>query len=100
VINFLALPLTFAWFIYCLSETNRANFEFAEGEFELVSGFNVKSGGGKLALIFFAGKRSICTEALKQTPTVFKVECYHIVVCYGFCENIRRNGRTFLEDVN
>jgi len=29
-------------------------FDFAEGESELVSGFNVEYGGGELALIFLA----------------------------------------------
>lgn len=42
------------WFVVILAELNRAPFDFAEGESELVSGFNVEYGGGKFALIFLA----------------------------------------------
>nr|QII41612.1 NADH dehydrogenase subunit 1 [Argyroneta aquatica] len=42
------------WMISCLAETNRSPFDFAEGESELVSGFNVEYMGGWFALIFLA----------------------------------------------
>jgi NADH-ubiquinone oxidoreductase chain 1 len=44
----------FVSFISCLAETNRTPFDFAEGESELVSGFNVEYGGGGFSLIFLA----------------------------------------------
>jgi NADH-ubiquinone oxidoreductase chain 1 len=43
-----------AWFASCLAETNRTPFDFAEGESELVSGFNVEYRRGGFALIFLA----------------------------------------------
>lgn len=51
---FLFLPIGFIWMISSLAETNRTPFDFAEGESELVSGFNVEYGGGGFALIFLA----------------------------------------------
>lgn len=42
------------WLISCVAETNRTPFDFAEGESELVSGFNVEYGGRGFAIIFIA----------------------------------------------
>nr|WMY24040.1 NADH dehydrogenase subunit 1 [Capritermes capricornis]WNL53864.1 NADH dehydrogenase subunit 1 [Capritermes capricornis] len=61
---FISLPLSFIWFISCLAETNRTPFDFAEGESELVSGFNVEYGGGGFALIFLAEYASILFMSL------------------------------------
>nr|WGO58002.1 NADH dehydrogenase subunit 1 [Pseudoglomeris magnifica] len=56
---FVTLPLSFIWMISCLAETNRTPFDFAEGESELVSGFNVEYSSGGFALIFLAEYSSI-----------------------------------------
>ena len=48
------VPVIIIWFITNLAETNRAPFDFAEGESELVSGFNVEYGSRIFALIFIA----------------------------------------------
>nr|QZK21700.1 NADH dehydrogenase subunit 1 [Amitermes sp. QLD_003] len=61
---FISLPLSFVWFISCLAETNRTPFDFAEGESELVSGFNVEYGAGGFALIFLAEYASILFMSL------------------------------------
>ena len=37
-----------------MAETNRTPFDFAEGESELVSGFNIEYGAAGFALIFMA----------------------------------------------
>lgn len=55
----LFFPIGIMWVISRLAETNRTPFDFAEGESELVSGFNVEYGAGGFALIFLAEYASI-----------------------------------------
>merc|ERR1711973_191492 len=52
-------PLVVIWLISCVAETNRTPFDFAEGESELVSGFNIEYGRIIFALIFIAEYASI-----------------------------------------
>nr|QRG31134.1 NADH deshydrogenase subunit 1 [Chrysochares punctatus] len=52
-------PLCFMWLVTSLAETNRTPFDFAEGESELVSGFNVEYSSGGFAMIFMAEYSSI-----------------------------------------
>nr|UKG19862.1 NADH dehydrogenase subunit 1 [Haemaphysalis longicornis]UKG20434.1 NADH dehydrogenase subunit 1 [Haemaphysalis longicornis] len=42
------------WMLICLAETNRSPFDLAEGESELVSGFNIEYGSWLFALIFMS----------------------------------------------
>merc|ERR1712236_210099 len=55
----LFFPLGGLWLLTCLAETNRTPFDFAEGESELVSGFNIEYGRVGFALIFMAEYASI-----------------------------------------
>nr|QWB85832.1 NADH dehydrogenase subunit 1 [Typodryas sp. N143] len=52
-------PLCLMWIVSSLAETNRTPFDFAEGESELVSGFNVEYSSGGFAMIFLAEYGSI-----------------------------------------
>nr|YP_007474906.1 NADH dehydrogenase subunit 1 [Pholcus phalangioides]AFC77894.1 NADH dehydrogenase subunit 1 [Pholcus phalangioides] len=58
------IPLFIVWIISCSAEVNRTPFDFAEGESELVSGFNVEYSGGHFALIFLAEYASIILMSL------------------------------------
>lgn len=51
---FLFIPIGVVWFTSTVAETNRAPFDFAEGESELVRGFNIEFGAGLFALLFMA----------------------------------------------
>lgn len=73
----LVVPITFfIWFITTLAETNRTPFDFAEGESELVSGFNTEYRRGLFAIIFIAEyARIIIISALTTIiffPIIFK----------------------------
>nr|YP_010287610.1 NADH dehydrogenase subunit 1 [Orthaga euadrusalis]UKT61941.1 NADH dehydrogenase subunit 1 [Orthaga euadrusalis] len=61
---FLMYPLGLSLFSSMLAETNRTPFDFAEGESELVSGFNVEYSSGGFALIFLAEYSSILMMSL------------------------------------
>nr|APX39738.1 NADH dehydrogenase subunit 1 [Podagrica fuscicornis] len=51
---YLMFPLCLMWLVTSLAETNRTPFDFAEGESELVSGFNVEYSSGGFVMIFLA----------------------------------------------
>nr|YP_002970773.1 NADH dehydrogenase subunit 1 [Valentia hoffmanni]ACJ69584.1 NADH dehydrogenase subunit 1 [Valentia hoffmanni] len=61
---FMSFPLFFCWFSSCLAETNRSPFDFAEGESELVSGFNVEYSSGGFAFIFLSEYMNIIFMSL------------------------------------
>lgn len=51
--------LVFVLFLVLLAETNRSPFDFAEGESELVSGFNVEYSGPGFVILFLSEYLSI-----------------------------------------
>nr|YP_026129.1 NADH dehydrogenase subunit 1 [Philaenus spumarius]AAT39443.1 NADH dehydrogenase subunit 1 [Philaenus spumarius] len=56
---FICFPLSMCFISSCMAETNRSPFDFAEGESELVSGFNVEYSGGGFSYIFLSEYSSI-----------------------------------------
>nr|AXF46539.1 NADH dehydrogenase subunit 1 [Antarctoneptunea benthicola] len=68
---FLMIPVSFMWFVTCVAETNRAPFDFAEGESELVSGFNIEYGAAGFALIFLAEYANILVMSLFSSLLFF-----------------------------
>jgi len=70
-LSFLILPVSFIWFVTCIAETNRAPFDFAEGESELVSGFNIEYGAAGFALIFLAEYANILVIRLFSAVLFF-----------------------------
>nr|AXS66240.1 NADH dehydrogenase subunit 1 [Cucujoidea sp. 2 KM-2017] len=61
---YLLFPLSLMWLVSSLAETNRTPFDFAEGESELVSGFNVEYSSGGFAMIFLAEYANILFMSL------------------------------------
>nr|YP_010574721.1 NADH dehydrogenase subunit 1 [Triopha modesta]UZI00292.1 NADH dehydrogenase subunit 1 [Triopha modesta] len=70
-IMFLLIPMSMVWFTSTVAETNRAPFDFAEGESEIVSGFNIEFGGGLFTLLFLAEYASILFMSMATTVWFF-----------------------------
>nr|AWK60899.1 NADH dehydrogenase subunit 1 [Phascolosoma esculenta] len=86
----LLFPLMIIWFVSALAETNRAPFDFAEGESELVSGFNTEYSGGTFAFIFMAEYMNILFMSLLTSIFFFPVKIpiflcvFTLLFAYGF----------------
>jgi NADH-ubiquinone oxidoreductase chain 1 len=81
IINFLIFfPLFICWVSSRLAETNRTPFDFAEGESELVSGFNIEYGRGGFALLFLAEYGSIIFISYLISLFFFSMELFFFLV--------------------
>nr|QUE27114.1 NADH dehydrogenase subunit 1 [Scatoglyphus polytrematus] len=49
-----SMPLFISWMMLCMAESNRTPFDMAEGESEIVSGFNIEHSGNLFAFIFIS----------------------------------------------
>jgi NADH-ubiquinone oxidoreductase chain 1 len=55
VVGLIMFPYIYIlWLFRCIIESNRSPFDFAEGESELVSGFNTEYRSGGFAIVFIA----------------------------------------------
>jgi len=72
-IGLIIFPLFVCWFITTLAETNRTPFDLAEGESELVSGFNIEYRRGAFALIFIAEYARILIISIITTAIFFPI---------------------------
>jgi len=68
---FILYPCGILWFIICLSESQRTPFDLAEGESELVSGFNTEYRASNFALLFLGEYMSILLMCMLSTLIVF-----------------------------
>nr|UGS80528.1 NADH dehydrogenase subunit 1 [Prolachesilla sp. PrspLA] len=86
---FCSIPMFLMFFTSMLAETNRTPFDFAEGESELVSGFNIEYSSGGFALIFLGEYSSIIFMSLIIVLIFFgfnlhKIMFYYFVVFVSF----------------
>nr|YP_009131671.1 NADH dehydrogenase subunit 1 [Micrura ignea]AJY78579.1 NADH dehydrogenase subunit 1 [Micrura ignea] len=80
---FVCLPVAFVWFVTTLAETNRAPFDFAEGESEIVSGFNIEYSAGGFALIFMAEYGSILVMSVISGVVFFGGDSFLVLGFVG-----------------
>lgn len=67
--------------VSCLAETNRTPFDFAEGESELVSGFNVEYGSVGFAFIFIG-----------EYGVIIMMSCLMVVLFFGGVDLVALGG--------
>ena len=84
---FFFLPLGILWFIICLRERQRTPFDLAEGESELVSGFNTEFRASYFALLFLGEYASILFMCILSGLIVFGLvfgSFFFIFICFIF----------------
>merc|ERR1711860_33441 len=81
---FLCCLATGLWVLIRLAEANRSPFDFAEGESELVSGFNTEYGSVIFVIVFLAEYIAIIFISM-LTSILFLITSYtEIIIFTGF----------------
>lgn len=78
-----ALLIFFLILVTFVAETNRSPFDFAEGESELVSGFNIEYGRGGFALLFLAEYSRIMFMGIIRVLLMFRFKSLLIYYLMG-----------------
>lgn len=76
-------PLFFVWLVTCLAESIRTPFDNAEGESELVSGFNVEYGGRCFSYLFMAEYLNIIFLSFITVYLFFSFEIFFKILIFG-----------------
>lgn len=80
----LYMHLCFIFFLVLLAETNRSPFDFAEGESELVSGYNVEFSGPGFVLLFLSEYLSILFSSFLLGSVSCNSSAFQSVLASGF----------------
>nr|AOR87143.1 NADH dehydrogenase subunit 1 [Typosyllis sp. patternB] len=83
MITLLSPIITYVWFTCLLAETNRTPFDFAEGESELVSGFNIEYASTLFAFIFMSEYMNIMFVSI-MTSTLLLQKTLYPIFSFGF----------------
>jgi len=78
------LVFFFSWVFIIIAETNRTPFDQAEGESEIVSGFNIEYRGGLFAFIFIREYGIIMVLSF-LTSLIFLGLGFVVVKTFFFC---------------
>lgn len=77
--------VVFILFVTLLAETNRSPFDFAEGESELVSGYNVEFAGPGFVVLFLAEYLSILfISSLVACVSISSSYYLNVLLAVGF----------------
>jgi len=79
----LSMLIFFLILVTFVAETNRSPFDFAEGESELVSGFNIEYGSGGFALLFLAEYSRIIFMGMVRVILMFRFRSLFVYYLIG-----------------